>query len=200
MRSDAELLDAWGAGEESAADELVERHFDALYRFFESTAPTHAEDLVQETLIACVEARASFRRESAFSTFVMGIARNKVLMFWRTQSRRPDAVPVAELSLEALGASPSQWVLEHQEQRLLLAGLRRLPLDEQILLQLHFWDGLTGPQLAEILGVPEGTVRSRLRRTRQNLEAAVTEAGASGAVLRSTCDNLSRWAASLKKS
>ena len=200
MRSDADLLDAWAGGDPKAADVLIERHFDALYRFFEATAPSHAEDLVQETLAACVEARQRFRRDAAFSTFLMGIARNKVLMFWRTQSRRPDAVPVAELSLEALGASPSQWVLEHEEQRLLLAGLRQLPLDEQILLQLHFWDGLSGPQLTEVLGVPEGTVRSRLRRARQRLETSIAAAGAAGAVLRSTCDNLGRWAASLKKS
>jgi RNA polymerase sigma-70 factor (ECF subfamily) len=56
----------------------------------------------------------------------------------------------------------------------MLSALRRLPLDDQLLLQMHYWDGLTGPALSRALDLPEGTVRSRLRRAKAKLAERLT--------------------------
>lgn len=176
VNEESALLAAWADGDDGAAQELLSRHFDRLFRFFELSAPGMAEDLVQETLLAAVEGRSRYRAEAGFAAFLMGIARNKVLMYWRTRSRRPREVDVGSQSLMALGASASSIVAHHERGQRLLQALRAIPLSDQLLLQMHYWDELSGPQLAAALDVPEGTVRSRLRsakrRLRQLMDAA----------------------------
>ena len=106
---------------------------------------------------------------------------------------------IAQLSLEDLGDSPSQRVARTQNERLLLGGLRRIPMDAQILLQLHYWESLPGPALARVLEVPEGTVRSRLRKAKAQLVEAMRELADSEAVWRETVDDLEAWAERVKK-
>ncbi|MEM6994789.1 MAG: RNA polymerase sigma factor [Myxococcota bacterium] len=198
MSSDDELLDAWAQGDTHAGHELIERHFDRLFRFFEASVPGHAEDLVQDTLKACLEHPRRFRGENSFRAFVFGIARNKALMFWRSHAQRGPHVDVAALSIEDMGAGPSASLAQSQEERLLLEGLRQIPIDAQILLQLHYWESLPGPALAHVLEIPEGTVRSRLRRAKELL-AARMESLASEDLWKATADDLDRWAARVKK-
>src|SRR5690606_12989864 len=93
---------------------------------------------------------------------------------------------------------PSHLDARH-EQRLLLAALRHIPLDLQIALELHYWEGMAGPELAEVLGVPEGTVRSRLRRAKELLTERLGELADSPALLESTLSDLDGWARSLEQ-
>ena len=195
VRGETELLDAWERGDERAAQELLARHFDRLFRFFELSAPGTAEDLVQETLLAVLEGRERFRGDANFGAYLMGIARNKVLMYWRTRSRRPREVDVGALSLEALGASATSVIAHRDSERRLLLALREIPLADQILLQLHYWDALTGPQLAVALDVPEGTVRSRLRGAKARLRDFVD---AQGSVRGADADSFDSWVCSLR--
>lgn len=175
VTEESDLLHAWAAGDESAAQALLARHFDRLFRFFELSAPGLAEDLMQETLLAALEARDRFRGDARFGTFLMGIARNKVMMHWRSRARRPEEVDVGGLSLEALGASATSIIAHKDAEQRLLQALRTIPLADQLLLQMHYWDGLTGPQLAEALECPEGTVRSRLRSAKAKLRALLED-------------------------
>lgn len=64
------------------------------------------------------------------------------------------------------GATPSQLIAAKQEQRLLLRALREIRLHYQVILELYFWEKMTEPQVAPVLDVPEGTVRTRLRTAR----------------------------------
>lgn len=194
MDGDDQLLAAWAAGDAEAGNALIERHFDRLYRFFEMTVPSHAQDLVQETFVACLESPERYRGESSLSAFLLGIARKKALMFWRTHARRGAAVDFDRCSLQDLGASPTGVLAQAEHERLLVAGLRRIPLEAQILLQLHYWESLPGPALARVLEIPEGTVRSRLRRARELLVAAIEDLRPEEALLRSTVDDLEGWA------
>jgi RNA polymerase sigma-70 factor (ECF subfamily) len=89
-------------------------------------------------------------------------------------------------------------MVEHAEQRLLLEGLRRIPLDYQVALELYHWEGMTGPELAEALDIPEATVRSRLRRGVERLRERMQEIAESGEQLKSTLANLDNWAESLR--
>jgi RNA polymerase sigma-70 factor (ECF subfamily) len=197
MATDFELLKAWREGDRQAGDELFMRHFDSLYRFFARKVTGDVEDLVQKTFLACVEGQETFRQDASFRTFLFAIARNLLYRYWRSRSRSGE-VDFTVTSLQDLGPSPSLAIKARQEQRLLLEGLRRIPLDLQIALELHYWEGMSGPDIAVVLDVPEGTVRSRLRRGREVLIEKIGELAQSAEVLQATTCNLDRWAESLK--
>ncbi len=197
MATDFELLDAWQAGDKAAGNVLLERHFDSLYRFFDRKVHVDVADLVQNTFLACVESKERFARTSSFRTYLFSIARRKLYDHWRTRSRRPEA-DMSTTSVVDMGMTPSAIHAGKQEQRLLLEALRTIPLESQLLLELHYWEGLTGPQLAETFEIPEGTVRSRLAKARAALEAQLRRLAQSPALLASTMSDLDGWAKSLR--
>lgn len=198
-RSDDELLAGWRDGDNADGDAFFMRHFDALYRFFERKAALDVEDLIQRTFMSCVEARDRFRGDASFRTFLFAIARHQLMSDWRRRKRDSD-IDFSVTSLQDLGPSPSRELGDKQDRRLLLAGLRRIPLDLQIAIELSYWEGLTGPEVATVLEIPEGTVRSRLRRARAALAKALAEIGASEAAVATTLSDLEGWAASLSGS
>jgi RNA polymerase sigma factor (sigma-70 family) len=193
---DAELMEAWRAGDTAAGRTLVDRHFDSAYRFFVTKAPTHAEDLVQETFLALVEGRDRVRDRGGFRPYLFGIARHRLYRFWR--DRKGDNAedrPVDDLSDGV--ASVRDALARHQEQKLLLQGLRRLPLHTQVLLELSYFEGLTDRELAEVEGIPVGTLKSRLRKARHDLEIEMAAVD-SGEILASTTKNFDDWVASIR--
>ena len=70
-------------------------------------------------------------------------------------------------------------------------------MELQIAIELHYWEGLRGPEIAVVLGIPEGTVRSRLRRGLEKLRAEVQHLAKSDAALRSTMSDINDWAEKL---
>jgi RNA polymerase sigma factor (sigma-70 family) len=196
--SDFELLDAWRGGDTAAGNELFERHFESVYRFLDRKTGGDAADLVQRVFLGCIEARERFRQASSFRTFLFSIARHELYAHWR-QKKKNDGVDFGVTSILDLDPTPSQVVLHRQQHQLLLLALRSLPLDFQLALELHYWEGMSGPELSEVLGIPEGTVRSRLRRAREGLEARIGELAASPEILDSTVSDLDGWARSLRE-
>ena len=93
-----------------------------------------------------------------------------------------------------LQPTPSSVVAREQQTKLLLLGLRRIPIECQVLVELYYWEDLTAREIAEVLGVPEGTVRTRLRRAKQLLEQALAQVAESREVLESTLADLDGWA------
>jgi RNA polymerase sigma factor (sigma-70 family) len=187
-----DLLDAWSAGSKSAGQALFAAHFDALYRFFRNKVAGDAGDLVQATLLACMESRDTFRRESSFRTFIFGVA-HKVLLRHFHGRRRDGRLDPLIASAADFGVTPTQLLGVKQHQKVLLEGLRRIPLEHQALLELHYWEKLTGPELAAVLEVPEGTIRTRLRRAKHLLIERMRELGELGRV-ETREDDLERWA------
>lgn len=192
---DAALLERWRAGDKGAGNHLFERHFESVYRFFVHKAPRDAVDLTQRTFLACVEARDRFRGASSFRTFLFAIARHELMAHWRKASRAADP---ATTSVRDLAPSPSAILIERREHRVLLEALRSIPLDLQIALELHYWEQLSMSEIAEVLDVPEGTAKSRLRRAREALEGRIAELEQDPAKLRTTLASLDSWAAALK--
>jgi len=195
--SDDQLLEAWRGGDAPAADALFARHFDALYRFFRNKVDSASDDLVQRTLLACFEGRDRFRGECSFRTYLFAIARNQLLVYLAAQRSNRLVDPATESVADA-APSPSDVLHHRREQALVLHALRRLPIDHQVLLELFYWDQLAGPELAEVIGVPEGTIRTRLRRARQLLTAEIESIGGSPELLQSTLSDLDGWAAKLR--
>lgn len=195
-RGDGELLEAWRAGDRAAGSALFERHIRALYRFFSTKAPDNVDDLIQKTFTACVGAKDRIREGGSFRVYVFRVARNELYDYWRSR-KRDRQLDFNVSSLHDLGPSPSSIVARKAEHRLLAEALRRIPLELQLATQLFYWEGLSGPELAEVLGIPEGTVRSRLRRAREALEAEMRRLADNPDTLRSTVDDLEAWTRSL---
>ena len=199
MRTDFELLDRWTQGDKAAAKQLIDRHFDAIYRFLRNKVGDDAvEDLVQDTFLACVEGRERFRREASFRTFLFATARNVLLYHLRKQRRAGEPFDPAVVSAIDLAPGPCSIIANNDEQRLVLEALRALPLDYQVALELYYWEGLTGPELAEVLEISEPALRSRLHRAKLELRRQLERIASSGTVLESTQADLDAWAASLR--
>ncbi|MEZ4339011.1 MAG: sigma-70 family RNA polymerase sigma factor [Sandaracinaceae bacterium] len=193
--TDEALLRAWQAGDAAAGNALFERYFDALYRFFvHKHVDGDVMDLLQKTLLASVESLDRFEGHSSVRTYLYAIARNKLRDYWRERARN-DGIDFGVSSLLDLGPSPSSLLRANEEQRLLFEALRRLPLDQQIAVELHYWDGLSGPQLAEVFGVPEGTVRGRLHRARARLRELVDALASDPSKVPETDASFEAWVA-----
>jgi len=191
-RTDAELLAQWRDGDVRAGSELFDRYFDTVRRFFANKAGREVEDLVQVTFEACVGAVRRFEGRSSFRTYLLGIANNVLRGHFRAMVRRDDIEEFA--SVEDMGAGLSTLVASRSEHRLLLAGLRRIPLESQVLLELYYWERLSGRELGLFLGVPEDTARSRLRRGKTLLAEALRKLEEDAVLIESTSGNLERWA------
>lgn len=196
MDSDYDLLDAWRTGDGKAGNELFDRHFESVYRFLQNKTDQDPADLVQRVFLACVERKDSFRGESSFRTYLFSIARN--LLYRHYRDRRKHDVDFGVTSLQDMGPTPTFVVGKRGQDRLLLEALRSIPLELQIAIELHYWERLSGPELARVLELPEGTVRSRLRRAREALEQKLAELASSPQQLATTMANLENWAEAVR--
>lgn len=197
MRTDFELLDAWAAGDRDAARELFDRYMTPLYRFFHDKISGSIEDAVQDTLLACIESRSRFRRESSFRTYLFGTARHILWGHLKRGRRDPRPFDPESSSLHELGPSPSTIAARRAEHRLLLEGLRRLPLEQQILLELYHFQELTAVELAVMYEVTEVALRGRLFRAKERLRGEMEGLATSRELLDSTWTSFETWAREL---
>jgi RNA polymerase sigma-70 factor (ECF subfamily) len=198
VATDFELLDAWRAGDREAGNTLFERHFDAICRFFANKVTHGVDDLIQKTFLGCVESRDRFQKQASFRTFLFAVAHNVLREHFR--ERRREGVPpdLGETSTDELTPSPSAVFAAHEEQRLLLEALRRIPLDYQLVLELYYWEDMAAPELAQVLAIPEGTVRSRLRKAKEALSERMKSLARTPELLRATFSDLDAWVRSLR--
>ena len=201
---DLALLDRWCAGDSSAGNTLFKRHFMSIYRFLahKVEGAGDVDDLVQETFLACVRQRERFQRQSSFRTYLFAIARNTLCSYWSRISRvarRTEALDFAEISIASLSTSAASRLVRGGDQGRLLDALRALPLEQQLLLELHYWEELERDQLAEVFEIEPATTRSRLSRARAALRERLTAADLPP---RAPADDdaLDRWARSLRPS
>lgn len=158
------------------------------------------DDLIQRTFLKAAESVGRLRNAASFRAYLLSIARNELFQEYRRRGRRPVTDDdVAHSKLVDLMPSPSRVAADREEHRLLLRGLRRIPLDSQIALELHYWEGMTTAELADVLGVPHGTAKGRLQRARSQLREVVESLEASPALVQSTLGGLSTWAAELRQ-
>ncbi|MFO0632632.1 MAG: RNA polymerase sigma factor [Nannocystaceae bacterium] len=163
MATDFELLDRWRAGDQHAGSELFERYFDAVYDYISTKAPANHDDLVQRTMMAALEGRDRIRGE--FAAYLFGTATR--IVYGEYRKRLQDAERQVDFGVTSafdLAPGPSSVLSARAERTLLVAALRQIPLDFQVAVELHHLHGLSGAAIATALEVPEGTVRSRIRR------------------------------------
>ena len=197
--SDIDLVRAWAAGDEASGNRLVRRHFDSVARFFRSKVDDAAADLIQRTFLGCLEARHRLENVESFKAYLLGIARLQLMEHLRRRHREDRRLRQMEVSLHDLGVTPTRVVAMREEQKLLLAALRRVPLSIQMALELFYWEQLSEKEIAAVLEIPQGTVKSRLHRGREMLRQHISELAESPALLESTIAGLERWARSLRE-
>lgn len=194
MTDDFDLLAAWQRGDRSAGSELFARYFPSVYGFFRAKLAHLAEDLTQETFLRCEQSRAEFRAEGSFRAYIFAIARNLLYEHLRRGWNRAGRADFEEESLEDLVPSPSAILVAHEQDKVLVHALRRLPLALQITLEFYYVQRLRGNELARVLELPPGTVRSRIRRGVEHLRRAIEELTAGPQPIRTTLTDLQRWA------
>lgn len=166
------LVAAARGGDRRALDELLRHHQPRLWavcrRLTGSVAD--ADDATQEALIAIVRGLAHFDGRSRFSTWSYRIAVNASLDELRRRRRRPDPGLPGDADLP--GAEPVATTADPESAALTVdvdAALRRLPPDFRAPVVLRDLCGLDYAEIAEILELPAGTVRSRISRGRAAL-------------------------------
>jgi RNA polymerase sigma factor (sigma-70 family) len=192
---DTALLAQWRAGDADAGQALFERHFDSIYGFFETKCASDADELTQATFLACLRARDQFRGDSSFRTYLFTIARNELFRVLRTRQRRDAKLDFELSSIADLVSTPGTRLARNQEHRALIDALQHLPVEQQTLLELHYWEDLEIAELAKIFDAPAATIRTRLHRARKALRERV-ESTAPPAALE-TLESMDVWAKGL---
>lgn len=196
-RPDAELLAAWRSGDEEAGRALLVRHFRSLARFFRNKvgAGPGMEDLIQRTMLVCLENADRLREASSFRAYLFTIARNELYRHFR--KGRSD-LDTTLCSVHDLRPSAATVLARREEERILLSALRRLPLDLQVTVELYYWEGCSYAELAEILGVHRETIKSRLRRAKELVRARMAEVAGGAELSEASIEQLDDWARALR--
>lgn len=196
MTCDLTLLMAWRAGDVAAGNALVRRYYHRVRHFFATKVDEDVDDLTQQTLLACVE-RTGRIVDGRFAAYLFGIARNKLLHRLRHHHRHAARLDPLRTSAHALAGS-SGFAVRGQRERALLVALRRLPLDAQIALEMHYWEDMSIPEIGTVLDAPTGTVKARLARARAALRQHLEGLGGAAQTRRTTARGITAWADSIR--
>jgi RNA polymerase sigma-70 factor (ECF subfamily) len=192
------LFFAWREGRNDAGERLATRYIGLLTRFFLNKVrnPDDAADLVSETFLGCTAARDRATATGSFRSYLFAVAMNKLRGYFRKQAKaRRELDDFEDVCVaNALPHSQLSMISHAQEGKLLVRALRRLSLDQQIVLELNFFEDLTGPQIAELLELPAATVYTRIRRGRSQLTALVNELADNPGIAESTMIGIETWA------
>jgi RNA polymerase sigma-70 factor, ECF subfamily len=172
--ADADLLDAHVGGDPDAFAQLVHRHRDRLWAVALRTLgdPEEAADALQEALISAFRNAASFRGDSAVTTWLHRIVVNACLDRIRRRRARP-TVSLADRDVP----QPRDDHAVTELQLDVRAALARLPEPQRLALVLVDMEDLPVAEAAELLGVPEGTIKSRCARGRMAMAQLLRPAG-----------------------
>ena len=174
MKDDFQFVEAALAGQKEAFGQLVERYQDrlihAISRYLGSVEDAH--DVAQDAFVQAYTRLASFRGEAAFYTWLYRIAFN--LAMTRLRRRRPmQSLDQAKDSLGNepidLGATVETGILREEQARVVHTALGQLDEEFRQVIVLRELEGCAYEQIAQILEIPVGTVRSRLYRARIQL-------------------------------
>ncbi|KAF1705289.1 RNA polymerase sigma factor [Pseudoxanthomonas kaohsiungensis] len=173
--TDDALMLAWAAGDASAFEVLYGRHRGPLFRFLLAQLRDRplAEELYQDVWQRVIAARATWRPEAAFATWLYRIAHNRLNDHWRAQRHRPPAPLDAELRTAALAdpEHPGSVAEQHEQRQRLQQALDELPDEQREAVLLRLQQELSLEEIGRITGVGRETVKSRLRYALDKLRA-----------------------------
>jgi RNA polymerase sigma-70 factor (ECF subfamily) len=155
-----------------AFEELVRPHLDSLRRFVFSLTSNwnDADDITQEALIKAFRSFGTFDGRAALSTWLYTVARSSAVDWHRSRMGKPRADVPLTLSLVDDVEGHDELLASKQGVDQLWGAIRKLDEKQRTALVLFDIEGLSYQEIAEIEGVPLGTVRSRLSRARAELQ------------------------------
>jgi RNA polymerase sigma-70 factor (ECF subfamily) len=176
---DGDLVERWQSGDQSAFEALIRRHerrvFGLLMRMLGNRQD--AEDVAQEAFLSLHRHGHRFRHQARFSTFVFRVAANAALNRRRTLGRKNARIRQLKLRQEAgtdlptTPRDPEAQVAGAEIQIQVQEALSRLPEDLRMATVLYDIEGLSYREIATVLKIPEGTVKSRIHRARGALRS-----------------------------
>lgn len=174
-------------GDADAFEQLVRTYQTPIYNLClrMSGNPDDAADLSQEAFIKAWRNLGSFQFESAFSTWLYRLASNTCLDFLRSVKRRPQVSLTVEdgdgetqtLDLPDSAPTPEEAAISKEENELLARAMQALDEQQRQILTLRVVNDLSYAEIAGILQIKEGTVKSRLARTRDALRKKLLQCG-----------------------
>ena len=202
MDDEHELLEAWRAGDRHAGSRLIAARSRELTWFFRNKVfdEDDVPDLVSQTFLRAVSARDRFEGRTSFRRFLYAIARNVLREYLRSKTKREreqldfEHVCVRDLQPRSLSSLHS----EKRQVQALIEALREIPIDDQVVLELKYFEGLSARELGDVLGIPEGTVRGRLARGLGRLRQRVQQQLRTQ-VRTVSLDEIETWAAELRR-
>jgi RNA polymerase sigma-70 factor (ECF subfamily) len=174
---DGDLVERWQGGDGQAFAELVRRHERRVFRLLMRMLGNReeAEDVAQEAFLSLHRHGHRFRREARFSTFVYRVAANAALNRRRTLGRNRNRINEfrtqqdAGLELPPAPRNPEDAAAGSEARARVQQALLDLPDDLRIAVVLYDIEGQSYQDVAQALGIPEGTVKSRIHRARRAL-------------------------------
>jgi RNA polymerase sigma-70 factor (ECF subfamily) len=169
---DEALVAACGVGDQAALGALYDRHHEAVARFVARLSSANAsdvDDLVHDTFLSAYSASARFRGGSAVRTWLLGIASNVVRHAMRSRGRRQALATQFEQFGQDPAASPDEGVRSRELREAVARAIAALPHDQRAVFVLCDLEEMSGAEVAQVLGVPEGTVFRRRHDARRAL-------------------------------
>lgn len=180
------LIELARSGNQDAFRTLVETHQSMVYTlaYRMVSNPDDAADLTQEVFLSLWRNLSSFQGKSALSTWLYRLTTNAAIDFLRKQKRRPTISLTVEedeedreLDIPDKTASPQQELERQELRRAVREGLSALSPDHRQILLLREMEGLSYQEIANILDLEEGTVKSRIARARLALRDYLLKTG-----------------------
>jgi RNA polymerase sigma factor (sigma-70 family) len=170
---DADLVAEAQAGDAPAFGHLVRRHAPIAKRMAVLWgAGPDADDVVQEAFVKAYAALPRFRGD-AFRAWLLSIVHNETRNLHRSRGRRVARESTASLPDEDVAFDPEEEAMSADRRQRLLSGVRRLPVALREVVSCRYLLELSEAETATALGLPAGTVKSRLHRALENLRGEV---------------------------
>jgi RNA polymerase sigma-70 factor (ECF subfamily) len=163
---------------------LVRRYQEKVFRLAISIlghgAESEAEDATQEVFVVLLRRLRTFRRECAFSTWLYRVARNQIIQYRRRalhRSSHVDSDVLRTMPDEGALNDPQRVATSGQQRARIMHHIDRLTEPRRVVVYLHYWQGQSIAEIAELLDLKPSTVKSHLSRARQRLAIAIREDG-----------------------
>ena len=180
------LISRFNRGDRSAFDTLITRHQARAYQYAYRLCRDSdlSSDVVAQAFLRAFKALNGFKSESNFTTWLYRIITNCYLDIVKREKRRttvsldaPHNAEEGEISreLEAKGLNPHEEAEQSERERTLSRAVAQLPEYQKAMILMYHVEMLSYEEMAEILDVPLGTVKSRLNRARLSLRALLTQ-------------------------
>jgi RNA polymerase sigma-70 factor, ECF subfamily len=171
------LIQRFLAGEVGAFERLVERYYQRIDRLAQQVVrhPPAAEDITQEVFLRAYRALPRFRGEASLYSWLYRITLNLCLNYLRQQANRVSTVEDPDASTPPVSADPSSLLENQERERLVRGAIDALPAHYRVAIILRDLEGLSYQEIADILGIPLGTVKSRINFGKHLLREALRD-------------------------